>query len=197
MDGEPQAFHPRWARNLLIGSLALNVFLAGFMFARTLGPKHTDRAAEPAVFSLRALPSDMPLEVREEFEKNFKAVRPEIVKDYRELVNARLKVKALLDDESFNPDELSAALAEVRGLQTRIQGPLHHALVESMKDLDADARRQFAFQIDSLEGGGVWAPRHFDGARWRVDFDNGKIILDFKTFDHGEDGEENGGEEGE
>jgi len=185
MPGEPQNFRRAWARNLLIGSLALNVFLAGFVFARALAPgRLAGGKAEPALFSLRALPPDMPIEVRQAFEKNFQAVRPEIARDYRELVDARLKVKSILDDESFSPGELSAALAEVRDLQVKIQGPLHEALVESMKNLDADARRKFAFQIDSLEGGGVWAPRHFDGARWRVDFDDGKIILDLKAFDH-------------
>lgn len=186
MAGESGNFLPPWARNLLIGSLALNVFLAGFVFARALGPSRAKMEAEPAMFSLRALPPDMPMEVREELEKNFKAVRPEISKDYRELIDARIKVKTIIDDESFNPDQLAAALAEVRDLQIKIQGPLHHALIESMKDLDADARRKFVFSIDSVEGAGVWAPRHFDGARWRVDFDDGKIILDLKTFGRAE-----------
>lgn len=177
-------------RNLLIASLAVNVFLGGFVFARVLAPERVLRPPEPVAINLRGLPQDIPPQVREGLELSFKPHRREVERAYRDLIKARVNVRDILNREDFSPQKLEEALEKVRELQIRIQAPMHQAFVESMKHMNAGDRRKFVFSVDSLESGGFWAPRHFDGARWRVELANGKIILDLKGFKEIEMGDE-------
>lgn len=182
-------------RNILIASLAVNVFLAGFVFARVLGPERGVPSPEPLAINLRGLPQDIPPQVREGLEQGFKPHRREVERAYRDLIRARIEIGEILNREDFSPEELERALKKVRELQIKIQGPLHQAFVESMKHLNAHERREFVFSVDSMETGGFWAPRRFDGARWRVELADGKIIFDLKGLEKIEIGDDNEGAE--
>jgi len=170
-----------WMRNLLLGSLGLNVFLAGFLFAKVLTPSVPEtQLSTPVRFTLGGLPTDLPMDLRESLEDSFRLHSAEVEETYMELVEARLRVKEILELEELDQETLQEVLKEVRELQIKIQIPMHEVLVQAAIDLDAESRRELLFLGDRFDGRGLWNPRKFDGARWRVQFENGEIILDFE-----------------
>ncbi len=169
-----------WMRNLLLGSAALNVFLIGFLFAKVLGPEVEPGQKAPTTVTLGALPPDLPQELREEFENNFKAHQGEVEKKYRDLFQTRIKVKDLMEAANLDEKALKESLKKVRLLQDDIQGSIHDTMVETLRDMDPDTRRIFVFGGDPGLEKGIWTQRQFDGARWKVEFENGQIVIDFQ-----------------
>lgn len=169
-----------WMRNLLLASTALNVFLAGFLFAKVLGPEGTADNRTPTTVTLGALPPDIPPELREEFEKNFRHHQGEVEMKYRDLFQARIKIRDLMEATHLDEDALKEALMKVRGLQDDIQGSIQESMVETLKDMDPDMRRVFIFGGDPGLEKGIWTQRQFDGSRWKVEFENGQIVIDFE-----------------
>jgi len=176
-----------WMRNLLLGSLGLNVFLAGFLFAKIIGPEAQDPNVQPIQFTLGSLPSDMPIAIREGLEDNFKLHSAEVREKYKELNEVRLRVGDILGMEELDQVALQRALEEIRELQLEIQIPMHQVLVEAAADLDAKTRRELLFPGTRLDARGLWGTRQFDGARWKVEYDNGEIVLNFQGITDGKD----------
>lgn len=177
-----------WTRNLLLGSVVLNVFLAGFLFAKVIGPDTGDQASEPLHFTLQSLPQDLPVELQEQLENSFQLHSREMEKFYGEMLNARLRVQEIMNEENLNERALNEAMAEIGELQIKIQVPMRAAFIEAAKDWDANTRREFTMWSDSFDGRGLWNPRRVDGARWRVEFEDGEFIIDFRGFGDSEDG---------
>ncbi|MCH7630556.1 MAG: hypothetical protein IIC07_01515 [Proteobacteria bacterium] len=78
---------------------------------------------------------------------------------------------------------------DIRELQIKIQIPMHEILIEAAIDLDTESRRKLLFLGDGFDGRGLWSSRKFDGARWRVRFENGEIILDLEGITDGNEEE--------
>lgn len=184
---EPKKTPAVWMRNLLLGSAAINVFLAGFLFANFLKPDTPKGQKEPTHISLGGLPPDLPPHLVEEFENNFKAHRPMIEKDYRDLVRARVKIGDLLAGVEIDREELNKTLEEIRGLQFEIQGQIHQSMVDTLVKLDPETRKIFiAGGRNGLERG-IWTQRQIDGSRWKVVFENGEIIIDLEGLGNNKD----------
>lgn len=192
MSGQVQKSPESWMRNLLLGSVALNVFLAGFLFAKVIGPGTDDQASEPVLFTLQTLPQDLPFELQEGLENSFQLHSTDMERLYGEMLHARLRVQEIMNQENFNELALEQALAEIGDLQIKIQVPMRAAFIEAAKVWDADTRREFTMWSESFDGRGLWNPRRVDGARWRVEFDDGEFIIDFRGFS---DPEEERGED--
>ncbi|MEE8206143.1 MAG: periplasmic heavy metal sensor [Nitrospinaceae bacterium] len=193
MPDNPQNKAESWMRNVLLGSLALNVFLAGFLFAKVIYPTEIKSEVAPIEFTLRGLPQDLPRDFQEGLEQSFRIHSKEMEENYEALIEARFKVQELLGLEELDEMAMKAALEQVRDLQFRIQIPMHEAFVDAARNMDAEGRREMMFLGENIDVRGLWSPKHFDGARWRVEFDNGEIILELQGITDGID--EDQGEE--
>lgn len=103
-----------WMRNLLLGSAALNVFLAGFLLAKFLGPEEISPTRTPPTVVLGALPQDLPANVREEFENNFRVHRDDVEENYEDLFQARIKFQELMKGMDFDEEAMNEALEEIQ-----------------------------------------------------------------------------------
>lgn len=169
-----------WMRNLLLGSAALNVFLAGFLFAKFLGPEEISPTRTPPTIVLGGLPPDLPANVREEFENNFRVHKDDVEENYENLFQARIKFQELMEGMDFDEEALNEALEEIRGLQIEIQGSIHETMVETLRNIDPEMRQIFILGGDEGLERGIWSQRQFDGSRWKVDIENGEIKIDFR-----------------
>ena len=175
-----------WTKNLLLGSVVLNVFLVGFLFARVLEPA-PEPAPELANFTFSSLPSDIPVVLSEKLENTFRPHREEMRRAYGDLVSARVRVQDILVMEELDEVALEEALANIREFQIQIQGPMHAALIEAAKDLDFETRRKLARLNETFEGTGTWEIKRIDGARWRVEFEDGDFVLELQGITDRED----------
>lgn len=179
-DQETRKTPATWMRNLLLGSAALNVFLAGFLFAKVLGPTdQPDNNSTPTV-NLGALPPDLPPRIREEFENNFRAHRQNVEENYQDLFQTRIKIQDIMEMVELDEEALNEALEEIRGLQIEIQGSIHETMVETLRDMDPEMRRIFILGGDQGLERGIWSRRQFDGSRWKVEIENGEIKINFR-----------------
>ena len=194
MAQKPQIPNGGWMQRVLIASLAVNLFLAGFLVAKAVSPGGTMPTGEPLTVNLSGLPQDIPPELRESLEENFQKHSREVGKIYGDLIEARVIARETLEREVLDAVALEEALANVRELQIRIQGPLHEALVEAAKDLDAEMRRELVIFGETFDRG-IWQPRRVDGARWKVQFDNGEMVIDIEGITDPENGDEQPHEE--
>lgn len=169
-----------WMRNLLLASAGLNIFLAGFIFAKVLAPEVENKPVERTKIELASLPKDLPPHIREEVEDQFRTHRKDMERDYEKLVEARVRVRDLLDDENLDEEALRAALDEMNGLQIEIQGTIQNALFQAMLQMDPEVRRVFFLKGEDGAERGIWTQRNFDGARWKVEIENGNIVLDLQ-----------------
>lgn len=169
-----------WMRNLLLGSAALNVFLAGFLFAKFLGTSEIPEDLTTPTINLGALPPDLPPRIREEFENNFRVHRRNVEENYEDLFQARIKIQDLMGMVDLDEEALNKALEEIRGLQIEIQGSIHATMVETLRDMDPELRQIFILGGDQGLEKGIWSQRRFDGVRWKVDIENGEIKIDFR-----------------
>ncbi len=178
-DMETKKTPAAWMRNLLLGSAALNVFLAGFLFANFLGSTKVSPDPTTPSIVLGGLPPNLPPQVREKFEKNFRVHKAEVEENYENLFRARIKFQDLMEGIDIDEEALNEALAEIRGLQIEIQGSIHETMVDTLRDMDPETRRIFIMGGDEGLERGIWSQRQFDGSRWRIDVDNGEIKIDF------------------
>ena len=169
-----------WMRNLLFGSVGLNVFLAGFLFANLLGPTPSGSETTPIHVSMGSLPNDMPMELREELEDSFRNHSAEVEEAYRELATVRVWVQDILEQPELDRAALEEALEDIRDIQVKIQIPMHEVLIEAAMNLDAETRRALLSMGDRFDVRGVWDSKKFDGARWKIEFENGEIRLDLQ-----------------
>ena len=178
MANTKQTSKPPWLQKALIVSLGLNLFLAGFLLAKGLTPSDYF-PREPLSVNLSGLPQDIPPELRESLEDNFRKHSREVSMIYGDLSEARIVAREALQQEPLDEVALENALAEVRELQIKIQGPLHEALIDAAKELDAEMRRELVMFGETFDRG-IWQPRNVDGVRWSVQFDNGELILNLQ-----------------
>lgn len=179
-----------WTKNLLFGSIVLNVFLAGFLFAKILEPAQSQEP-EPVNFTFSSMPSDLSNAFSERLEDNFRPHQEELIRAYEDLRVVRFRVQDILSDEDFDEVALEEALANVRKLQFDIQVPMHAALIEAAKELDYDTRRKLNILNETFEGPGTWELKRVDGARWRVEFDNGEFVMELQGITDVDDEEDN------
>jgi uncharacterized membrane protein len=86
----------------------------------------------------------LPESDRRVFEAAMEDARPEIVRQQRDLRQARQRIGEIVRAEPFDRQAALKALEEVRQRQQAIQQRLHAGTVEALAKLPADSRRQFA-----------------------------------------------------
>lgn len=189
-DQESRKTPTAWMRNLLLGSAALNVFLAGFLFANVLGPTDPPKNSSTPTVNLGALPPDLPPRIREEFENNFRVHRQNVEENYQDLFQARIKIQDIMEMVDLDEEALNEALEEIRGIQIEIQGSIHETMVETLRNMDPKMRQIFITGGDQGLERGIWSRRQFDGSRWKVEIDNGEIKINFQRNDQDPENDE-------
>lgn len=154
----------------LVASLGLNIFLGGFVAARMLGPKPPQDAPEIIGMNLRGLPQGLSSEVREKLEDSMREHRREIRRAYGDYRDQQREINQLLREEQLNEKAVARAYEQLRRLNAEIQGPMQRALVDAIRKMDVDSRRQIIDlrEIPTVRRFG--RPESVDGTRWRFDW---------------------------
>lgn len=128
----------RWTKVLgvvLVLSLALNFFLAGWMGARFM---HGD--VLPHRWSITRLVHDLPEDQRAAVVATFERHRDEIRDAMDNLRETRREVADILIEEPYDPKATAAALASLRAQSAAMQETMHDALLEVAAQLPPEAR---------------------------------------------------------
>lgn len=125
----------------LVASLALNLFLLGFVAARHLR-EHGDLDRRPTgAFRLdRALRDSELTELRQTMRKRMAEQRPARM----ELRRARHEVRSALEAEPFERARLEAVLSDLRARSLEVQQGMHQVFVDVAQDLTPEQRRRLA-----------------------------------------------------
>ena len=183
----------RWLPVGLLVSLGLNLFLGGFLLAR--GFEDSGRRSPPANvdFRLRALPPGLPAEVHEQIADAMHEKRRELRETASEYRHQQGEIARLLKEAEVDEVALQEAYKELRKLNVEIQGPIHDALILSMKEIEPEMRRAFidkSFDGKEITFRGV---EGVSGKRWRfsVRRDGDAVEIDTEIQGSDEEGGEN------
>ncbi len=150
-EGKPRS---RGGRVLLIGSLALNLFLVGLLVGgwaggvRILGPVMIQGRAPlfgGAEMDLRQVASMLPEQSRTKLREIMRDAFPEMRPALREGRQARLEINRALQAKPFDVASLGAAFEQSRDADQRVRTLFHETFLEFVGTLD-DQEREFLYQ---------------------------------------------------
>ena len=176
-----------WVKAVLMGSLALNLFLGGFIAARLFRAPPTP--PKPVVaLDFQSIPEGMRGEALERIEDAMRERRGELRHLYSDYRQARRNAVRLLGEEQLNEEELSKVYEHIRELSSRIQEPIHGAVIEALRQVDVMERRRILSERQLRGRAPVRRSGRVDGNRWRLEFRDGEIELNFDDmFDEDEE----------
>ena len=124
-----------WVKVVLVSSLAGNLFLGGFIVARMLKPQ--SQLVSPVVaLDLQSVPEGMRGEALERIEDAMRDRRRELRRVYSDYRQTKRDAVRLLGEEQLNEEALRQVYEQMRELSTRIQEPIHGAVIEALKGVD-------------------------------------------------------------
>lgn len=97
-----------------------------------------------AALAFRQAVQSLPERDRQVFEEAMEGARGEVVRQQRELRQARQRIGDIVRAEPFDRQAALKALDDIRQRQQAIQQRLHAGTVDALARLPADSRRQFA-----------------------------------------------------
>ena len=141
---------------------------------------------------LQSVPESMRGEALERIEDAMRERRRELRRVYSDYRQTRRDAVRLLGEEELNEEALRQVYEQMRELSTRIQEPIHGAVIEALRGVDVIERRRI------LRGQRLWHPHpvrrvnRVDGNRWHLEFRDGDIELNFDDLfdENDEDGRE-------
>ena len=128
----------KWVKALgvvLVLSLALNFFLAGWMGARLM---HGETGQHR--WSISRLVRDLPEDQRKDVLATFESHRDQIRDVMDNLRETRREVADILVTEPYDADAVARALAQLRAQSATMQESMHAALLEVAAKLPPEAR---------------------------------------------------------
>ncbi len=180
-----------WVKVVLVSSLAVNLFLGGFIVARMLKPQL--QLVRPVVaLDLQSVPEGMRGEALERIEDAMRERRRELRRVYSDYSQARRDAVRLLGEEQLNEEALRQVYEQMRDLSTRIQEPIHGAVIEALKGVDVMERRRILRWHRLRHPHPVRRVNRIDGNRWHLEFRDGDIELNFDDMfdENDQDGRE-------
>ncbi len=180
-----------WVKVVLAGSLAVNLFLGGFIVARML--KSQPMPVRPVVaLDLQSVPEGMRGEALERIEDAMRERRRELRRVYSDYRQTRRDAVRLLGEEELNEEALRQVYEQMRELSTRIQEPIHGAVIEALRGVDVMERRRILRVQRLRHPHPVRRVNRVDGNRWHLEFRDGDIELNFDDLfdENDEDGRE-------
>ena len=179
-----------WVKVVLVGSLAVNLFLGGFIVARMLKPPPIVRPV--VALDLQSVPEGLRGEALERIEDAMRERRRELRRVYSDYRQVRRDAVRLLGEEELNEEALRQVYEQMRQLSTRIQEPIHGAVIEALKGVDVMERRRILRVQRLRHPHPVRRVNRVDGNRWHIEFRDGDIELNFDDLfdENDEDGRE-------
>ena len=180
-----------WLKVVLMGSLAANLFLGGFIVARMLKPQPP--LVRPVVaLDLQSVPESMRGEALERIEDAMRVRRRELRRVYSDYRQTRRDAVRLLGEEELNEEALRQVYEQMRELSTRIQEPIHGAVIEALRGVDVMERRRILRGQRLRHPHPVGRVTRVDGNRWHLEFRDGDIELNFDDLfdENDQDGQE-------
>jgi len=126
---------------LLFVSLALNLFLAGFLAARWLAPEWHERPHGPQAIVER-LTSHLSGADAEVMRAAFQANQDKLAAAFGELQQARREVRQILAAQPFDPDALAKAIADVRTKQGAFFAVIQDTILPAVGKLSPEGRKR-------------------------------------------------------
>jgi uncharacterized membrane protein len=137
----------RWRHWLLIGSLALNVFLAALYAGLWFdgwrdGPRH--RRPPPMMFALGSAMEELSPAERARAKAVLERHRQDARAGFERMRAARVGARQALVAEPFDEAALEGALAEVRAAAGAVHAEMHEAMTAVAAELPPEARKAMA-----------------------------------------------------
>lgn len=149
----------RWLLGGLVASLAVNMFLIGWMVgaAPRGGPFAIwSWGAGSTAATPRWLRAGLGSEGMDRFAVNWRRHRAEMKPLVAEIKSLRGELRAALGAEPFDRARYTAALATLRAHHDALQARIHEVMADTVADLSPDQRRQLMAAVGGRRG----APSH-------------------------------------
>ncbi len=136
---------------LLLGSLALNLFLGGLFVGYYLNQRTQQHATYPRPMMMKfrrlvqSLPAESQAKILPLLQVHYQRVKPQI----HQVQRAQQVVYEQINAPNFNAEALSAALAKLRQEMTQAQQLMHADLVNLISQLNENERRHLSKVIQS------------------------------------------------
>jgi uncharacterized membrane protein len=132
----------RWTLLAIGFSVALNIFLAGFLLAQ-LWSGHAQPVAEglPAREVLRQLAQQLPAADAEHLRRAFASRLPDLVRVRREARAANEQVRADIGAVPFDAEKLSANVDTPRAAREKVRLLIEQALLEALPQISEEGRK--------------------------------------------------------
>lgn len=190
MTNTPKSQNPKWLGTVLMTSVALNLFMGGFIASRYVAQQQP-RVPSPAVvvdtppvaaLDFRVLPDGVPLNVQENIEKAVRKHTREVERSYRDYARQQRQINRLLSQENVDEDELRAAFAELQAIQERLQGPIYESLALALSRMDLASREMMIVNRENELPLQIIGPEVTAGKNWRFEMKDGKFTIDMEKL---------------
>ncbi len=132
----------------LLLSLAVNFLLAGYLIGRavTFGPPspHAQSPAPAAANSFGERLKQLPGDDRLKFQQAMQAYRADIRQAREDLAAARTRLSKAMADDSYDPDKMRLAFADVRAKTETLQGRVQDATAQALTAVSPEIRKRLA-----------------------------------------------------
>ncbi len=132
----------KWLVGLLAVSLAVNLFLAGFIAARTFSPDKQVRQHPVPDFNLRSFAGSLPEEARHDLQQKFREERRNIAAHYQNIREAREEIHTLLTTNELDEKALREKFEEIREIEAAMESRVQTLILDSLKSLEPDVRKE-------------------------------------------------------
>lgn len=180
----------KWLPVGLLVSLGLNLFLGGFLLARGYNPAGPHDPHQGVDMNMRSLPAGLPAEVREHIADTMREKRREMRTTAREYRHLQAEIKAMLKEAKVDEVALTEAYRELRELNVALQGPIHEALILSMKEIEPELRRAFIEKSFDGKSFTFQGTDKVSGKRWNFSVRRNGEEIDIDTDIIDPDGDE-------
>ena len=132
----------KWLAGGLAVSLAVNLFFAGFIAARSMMPdRHIAERQLPA-FNLRRYAGALPEKAQADLRQKFRKEKHQLATYYQDIRNAREELRALLTAEHLDEAAIRGKFTEIRAMETAMEERVQTLIVANLKNLDPEARKK-------------------------------------------------------
>lgn len=168
----------KWMSTALVGSLALNLFVGGFLVSQALNGKKD--APDDMVFTadFSTLPVNMPESIRERVEDSMRDKRRELKRAYSDYSRQQRKINRLMREDEIDEDDLREAYEELAEIQTKIQIPIREAMIEATRMMDKETREAIIEVREREMPARIVIPKKLDGKRWKIDLEDEGFEID-------------------
>lgn len=141
----------------LLGSLAFNVFLGGFILGKFLGHPHPPHGERPPNGGMPppefAIMRELSPESRDKVRPFLKAHKEAMQPEFRKMQQAQQAVFDQLTAETFNADTLAAAFTQLQQERGKIQEIMSQFVINAAGQLSQDERLILAKSVRRGPGG--------------------------------------------